>query len=107
MNITIKNIYGASTRTNAEGKTFTTIATQSLIPAQTTILGQGEDQLALVNVVVTSLADSIKELMTQHPEHDHRLVATDALKDIEMTVPLRGNLRPDKDPERSLYWANV
>lgn len=106
MNITIKNIYGASTRTTEEGKTFTTIATQALIPAQTTILGQGEEQLSLVNVVVTNLADSIKEQMTQHPEYDNRLVATESLKNIEIPVQVR-SLRADKDPERSMFWANV
>ena len=101
MNATITDIYGC-VKSEKNGKYI--LATRATIPAQTSILGQGSEEAALVNVTLASLSDAVKEMMSQTEEN--RYAGTDASKGIDLKVTFR-QFRADKDTERNIFWATV
>ncbi len=103
MNATITNIYGC-VKSEKNGKYI--LATRATIPAQTSFLGQGSEEAALVNISLAELSDSVKEMMAQDDTNPNRYHKTDACENLDIKVSFR-QFRADKDTERNIYWATV
>ena len=101
MRATITDIYGC-VKSQKNGKFI--LATRATIPAQQSILGQGSEEMALVNVTLTELSDAVKEMLTQTEEN--RYAGTDASKNLDLKVTFR-QFRADADAERNIFWATV
>jgi len=103
MQATITNIYGC-VKSEKNGKYI--LATRALIPAQTSFLGQGSEEAALVNISLTELSQAVKDMMSQDETNENRFHKTDACDNLEIKVAFR-QFRADADAERNIYWATV
>lgn len=103
MQATITNIYGC-VKSEKNGKYI--LATRATIPAQTSFLGQGAEEAALVNISLTELSQAVKDMMQQDDTNPNRFHKTDACENLDIKVAFR-QFRADADAERNIYWATV
>jgi len=103
MNATITNIYGC-VKSEKNGKYI--LATRANIPAQTSFLGQGSEEAALVNISLSELSQAVKDMMQQDDTNPNRYHKTDACENLEIKVSFR-QFRADADTERNIFWATV
>ena len=102
MQATITDIYGC-VKSDKNGKFI--LATRATIPAQQSILGQGSEEMALVNISLESLSDAVKNMLTE-TEEGKRYAGTDASKNLDLKVTFR-QFRADQDATRNIFWATV
>jgi hypothetical protein len=103
MNATINKIYGA-TRSEKNGNIY--LACSTTMSTGDSVLGQGVESNALVNIALQNLSDGIAALLTQDASNPNRFTATDVeSQDLQMKVTLR-DVRPHAEKE-GVFWATV
>jgi hypothetical protein len=103
MNATINKVYGA-TRSEKNGNIY--LACSTTMCTDTSLLGQGVESYALVNIALQELSEGIASLLTQDPDNPNRFTATDVeAQDLQMKVTLR-DVRPHAEKD-GVFWATV
>lgn len=108
MNATITKVYGA-TKSEKNGKFY--LAAQATMSTGDSVLGEGVESNALVNIALSTLSDAVASLMTQDPSNPNRFTATDIESQAlgadgeGLKVTLR-DVRPHAEKE-GVFWATV
>ena len=108
MNAKITKVFGA-TKSEKNGKFY--VAAQATMSTGDSVLGQGVESNALVNIALNSMSEYIAGLLTQDESNPNRFNATDlesqALGDDGegLQITLR-DVRPHAEKE-GVYWATV
>ena len=77
------------------------------VAGQQTVLGQSADETVLVNIQLNTLADSIKNLMTQDENDADLFIGNDDTKGLDIAVNFR-SMEPDESDDGTMrYWCTL
>lgn len=77
------------------------------IPGQETVLGSSTEDTALVNIEMNSLADSVKEMLTQDADDPSLFLGSEETKGLDIKVTFR-EMRDDVSDDGTLrYWCKL
>jgi hypothetical protein len=103
MNATITKIYGA-TKSAKDGNIY--LACSATMKSGESVLGEGVESQALVNLQMTSINETIQSLLAVDPDNENRFRAIDVkAQELDFPVTLR-NVRAHAEKENT-FWATV